>query len=968
MVDLFRYVEHDFAVPVATDAIDVANESDFQTALDDAAQGGTSRGGEDATTRVRDLAEAYLREHFASPTDDPASLGTPLNALRGVLRKLTTVTSAAVRSAVRNTFDMTAEEVVSGTEFTADLERLQNSVLAVKLVTGFDRADSTRLARQLRAAAFLQHLASTDDGELTRAELERLLGRPLRIPAALVAAAAVRRGSPTPVEHDDHGERERREALTRERDRMQSAYVALLEVPPRDLELVTPFESRADRKRDLSPLRDDDAAPREVSGNDVASAAPVLRLGPTAAQSFLSNHGEAVRELEVDLATTPIEAVVEAAGRRLTHLNQTVLPMEVATSARVFRVGGHLFADTGPTTPLAGEAQVPMPDFSKAVTRPVGIGNLQVVRQELVGYRAGEISHIENVLEGEQMRRSTRREQESETILTEETITTRTEERDHQSTDRNELASETQKESGRQTSTSGEGMTATDYGKLVENSKTNFAQTVVSKSVDSLTQQVRRQRVERERTSFVEQARHVLDNSTGAQKVRGIYQWVDKVYSLRVLNYGKRLMYDVVVPEPAAFLVQALKNAVQPETFQLTKPLDPNITPGQLNAGNYAWYASRYGVTNAVTPPPQIYDKTVSRAEAIDVTKHIKAYGIDVDPPFQVAFKLVVPEGYKAIRGYVQHVNVHLFDPPPGRTIEVFVGESQYHRVMDPGNPFLNKSFPMSGETGEIPVTLRTFARVISLSYAVALVCQRTDSAYEQWQLKTHAAIVSGYQRHLAEYEDRLSRYVAAVRAQLSRAGNYAHDPSVTREELKRAFIFLLLGEHPPAWLPTPVPAPIPPFVTLPDPVAVKKWGAVVAFFERAFEWENLMYSCYPYYWGRPQRWEEALLTQDADPQFEAFLKAGAARVVVPARPGFEAALAHYQETGDVWMGEEIPDMFADNYLSIIEEIKAANYAPGKEVCLEQWEVTLPTTLVLLKDDATLPSWTPTACTPPVEP
>ena len=40
MVDLFRYIEHDFAVPVATDAIDVTNESDFQTALGDAVQGG----------------------------------------------------------------------------------------------------------------------------------------------------------------------------------------------------------------------------------------------------------------------------------------------------------------------------------------------------------------------------------------------------------------------------------------------------------------------------------------------------------------------------------------------------------------------------------------------------------------------------------------------------------------------------------------------------------------------------------------------------------------------------------------------------------------------------------------------------------------------------------------------------------------------------------------------------------------
>ena len=39
---------------------------------------------------------------------------------------------------------------------------------------------------------------------------------------------------------------------------------------------------------------------------------------------------------------------------------------------------------------------------------------------------------------------------------------------------------------------------------------------------------------------------------------------------------------------------------------------------------------------------------------------------------------------------------------------------------------------------------------IVSLAFAAALVCQRTDSAYAQWQLKTHAAIVAGYQRQLA--------------------------------------------------------------------------------------------------------------------------------------------------------------------------------------------------------------------------
>jgi hypothetical protein len=968
MVDLFRYVEHDFAVPIATDAIDVTNQSDFQTALGDAARGGQGAEGRGAAEPVRALAKEFLTTHFESPTHDPTALGQPLDALAGALGELTTVTAATVRRVVRDCFGKTAQQTVRSADFIADRELLQNSVLAVKLVTGFDRADSSRLVRQLRAAAFLEVLAAGDETALTRRGVDRLLGRPLRIPAALLAATA-----PTPLprvrapRRDDDG-RERMLALRGERDRLQASYDALLAVPPRDLELASSADAPVERPPDPQPVSHDGEPARELSGNDIARPAPVLRLGPAARESFLSEHADAVDSLRIDLADASIDAAIEAVGRRLTKLNQEVLPLEVPTAAKVFRVGGHLFAETAPMMSLADEAPVEMPDFSQAVTRPVGIGNLQVVRQELVGYRPGDISHIENVLEGELMRRSTRREEVSETILTEETITTQAQERDQQSTDRNELASETQKESGRQSSTSGEGMTASDYGRLVENSKTNFAQTVVSKSVESLTQQVRRQRVQRERTTFVERARHLLDNSKGTEKIRGIYQWVDKRYSLRVLNYGKRLMYDVVVPEPAALLIQALKNAVQPERFQLTKPLDPNLTPGQLNTGNYAWYAAQYGVTSSVTPPPEIYSRTVAHPESVDVTKHFTAYGVDVNPAHLGAFTLRVPEGYRAVSGYVQRVNVDFLDPAPGRMMEVFIGESTYIRLGGAGNPGLNSSFTLNGQTGDIPVTFRTFARVTSLSFAVAVVCQRTDSAYAQWQLKTHATIVSGYQRQLADYEDRLSRYVAAVRTQLATAGNYAHDPMGTREELKRAFIFLLLGEHPSTWLPAPVPAPVPPAVTLPDPVVVKKWGAVVAFFERAFEWENLMYTCYPYYWGRPQRWEEMVLIQDADPQFEAFLKAGAARVVVPARPGFEAALAHYQETGDVWMGEEIPDMFGDNYLSIIAEIKAANFAPGKEICLEQWEVTLPTTLVLLKQDATLPAWTPTACSPPVEP
>ncbi|MFF8836954.1 hypothetical protein [Streptomyces sp. NPDC015130] len=1015
MVDLFRYIEHDFAVPARTDAIDATNQSTFQQDLEEAAGGGG--GGADAgpdsavddpppspAAQVRALAEKFLSERFSSPTADPTKLGQKLGGLEAALEQLPTVNTQKVQQLVQDVFGAPVAQVVAGAAFKSDLELLQNAVVAVKLATGYAAVDTATVVRQLRAASFLRHLATPASAsaspsgsvsaaappggsaapaapnpppdKLNREEVRRLLARPLRIPPGPLAAVAHPSAEGRTVRASEEGaaaetaaRHERTHTLRRERDRLQAAYDKLLAVRPEELEVTA---SEPPPPQAVATATDSGGVAVEEGRSEIGDSAAVaagpstILLAETARRRFGEDERAAMAKLDVKVDRTAVPVALDRIGQRLVSLNEELLPEEAPTTAKVYRVGGQLFAETTPVVPTAEVDQARAPDFSKAVTRPAGVGNLFVVRQETVGYRAGEISHIENVLEHEQLRRWTRRSESSEIIETEETLTSQTDERDQQSTQRNELAAETQRESGRQSSTSGDGMTSSDYGRLVENNKSNFAQSVVARSVERRTSEVRRQRVSRESRSYVERVGHVLDNHQGVEKIRGIYQWVDKVYNLRTLNYGKRLMYDVVVPEPAAVLVQALKDAAKPEHFQLVKPLDPGLYPDQINASNYMWYATQYGVTGSVTPPPAVYAKTISQTQVIEGSKKVAAYGGESHVAQQASFKLPVPEGYKAVAGYVQTTNMDYLAPPPGAALEVVVGESIHRRVQESGggNPFLNAPFTMAGETGEVPVGVRSFAQVVSVAYAVALVCQRTDEAYAQWQLKTHATIVGGYQRKLAEYEEKLARYVAATRAQLAAAGGLGHDPAVTLQELKRAFVFLLLGEHPQTWLPTPAPAPAPPGAALPDPLAVREWGSVVAFFERAFEWENLMHTCYPYYWGRPPRWQELLLTQDADPQFEAFLKAGAARVVVPVRPGFEAALAHFHETGDVWMGEEIPDMYGDHYLSIIEEIKAANRAPGEEVCVEQWEVALPTTLVLLKEDATLPAWPATTCGP----
>jgi hypothetical protein len=963
VADLFRYIEQQFAVPAPVDAIELANDSQLQTRLQDAAAG------EDAGAAVREVGGAFLSSTFPTPATDPVAGSARYQAYATQLYDMEAPTKAGIQKLVENVLGVRAADLVGTEEFRADKELLQNSVLAIKITTGFAQASADGLVRALRVIAFVERVASGLPAGLTREAVRALFERAIRVPADLLIAAPPAPQPPGAGDSDAAEANRQLLDLAERTSHLKATYESLMSLQPQHLEVHVP-DQVAERRAEV---------PRQELGQEVqggsSAAGSIVRISLQAREALPAEQQAVLDSLPLDVVRSPAAEVVAEVRRQWIDSSQQLLPATVPGPSKVYRVGQHVFAQPdipimhtmSGAGPAPAPAPAPAPDFSKAITRPVGIGNLQLVRQELIGYEASEISHIENVLEGELLRRETRRTELTELTLTEELTTTQSEERDQQSTERNELANETQNEAGQQSASSSGTTTSSSYGKLVENSKSNYAQSTTQRAVEAVTSMVRQQRVQRERKTFVEDAVHQLDNSKGNAKVRGIYQWVDKKFSVRVLNYGKRLMYDVVVPEPAAFLAQSLKDAVQPESFQLTKPAEFTLYPSQLDASNYMYYASAYGVTGSVTPPPLDFFQTVAQVDAPEFHKQIQAEGNSWEAWYYAAFKIRVPENYRAVSGYVQRTNIHWVKNLPTRILEIFIGSGSYTRWNL--NDTLNVWFTMNSETGDIPVTISSFSDdVLQLNYAVAINCQRTDEALEQWQLKTHAAITSGYQRQLADYQDKLNRYVAAVRSQLAQSANYAHDPAIERDELKKAFIFLLLGEHFSAYQATPTPAPMSPPLTPPDPTYVKKWGAMVAFFERAFEWENLMYLYYPYFWGRPERWEELVLTQDVDPEFEAFLKAGAARVVVPARPGFEAALAHYQETGDIWLGEEIPDMFSDMYVSIISEIKAANYAPGDEVCVDQWEVTLPTTLVMLKDDDTLPTWKPTPCNPPPGP
>ena len=118
---------------------------------------------------------------------------------------------------------------------------------------------------------------------------------------------------------------------------------------------------------------------------------------------------------------------------------------------------------------------------------------------------------------------------------------------------------------------------------------------------------------------------------------------------------------------------------------------------------------------------------------------------------------------------------------------------------------------------------------------------------------------------------------------------------AVIRAELKRTALALLTNQNFSGFNATKLDSLGLPY---PDAGATVALSAYIRFFEQAVEWDHLECAFLPYFWGSRSSWVSKLLGVERDPQFAAFLGSGAARVVLPIRPGYEAAFEKFLNTG----------------------------------------------------------------------
>jgi hypothetical protein len=260
--------------------------------------------------------------------------------------------------------------------------------------------------------------------------------------------------------------------------------------------------------------------------------------------------------------------------------------------------------------------------------------------------------------------------------------------------------------------------------------------------------------------------------------------------------------------------------------------------------------------------------------------------------------------------------------------------------------------------SGQVPIS--AFASYdFGYTVHVTIRMEPTANAITAWKLETYASLRDAHAEATQRYRD-------AKLATETMSGSVIDTPppalarQLVMHEMRRAAMELLMGTEGFTGLSaySVFSGSDEPFI---NHDGAARTGPRIQFMEQAFEWNNLTWTLYPYYWARRHLWagiggwKELALRATSDPDLDAFLSAGAARLVVPARPGFEAQVQLFLEYGILWAGGPVPGPDEAGYLSVADEIQSMQRGAVDGTRVDNWEVRLPTTLLIIDPDSTMP-------------
>jgi hypothetical protein len=523
--------------------------------------------------------------------------------------------------------------------------------------------------------------------------------------------------------------------------------------------------------------------------------------------------------------------------------------------------------------------------------------------------------------------------------------------------------------------------------------------------VDSLT---RESRLRRELARTEQGYDYSLRNGT-AQHVHGVYRWVDRVDTYQLFRYTDRLQLEFQIPEPAEFY-RWRRHRRDAAAEAVDQPPGWALTAADITPENLIMLAGRYRATNLPAPPdPSV---TVVRTVTVEPAAGAAGGGRPWNPP-TAAKELDIPiptdyagdmvtyegEGYPTVGEWKDEKGKDVNGARSGFATVAIGSESAVYwnggiwydptrflathgdvtdigvvNSVQPGEPPYGRAFlpigsdttlvtkpvtvAVAGATNVLKVAVSTLG-LLSCTVTFSLRCTLTKSAEQAWKLSVYDALYAAWAQWRRDYEAGQVRQELLGQTTLD-AGSSQRNEQVIREELKRELIAWLLDDTDFAGRPALKARPKDQngvetdFANMNISQAIAD-APTIQFLEQAFEWSNLSYLFYPYFWAARSKWEELSQITANDPEFERFLRAGSARVIVPTRPNFEDAVRNWLLTGVPFISGQLPSPDEDMYVSIDTEIREITAPQDGGIPGDHWQSRLTTTLLYLEREGDLP-------------
>jgi hypothetical protein len=432
------------------------------------------------------------------------------------------------------------------------------------------------------------------------------------------------------------------------------------------------------------------------------------------------------------------------------------------------------------------------------------------------------------------------------------------------------------------------GFSASSSEQSSRQQSTSRSQTLTKKASARARQEHRTSFRLAKKTQVEDQTVRTLRNPDAIHPVRYDYYQMMRRWRVDLRRYGVRLTYDLTIPQPASDLLEVYKEIA---SLDVQLELGFKFTEVKVSRVNWRALGEKYGVSLEPPPPPIV---AVQSAKVIPPYPEEDPYDDHLDE-----LRVTCPEGY-VFNSWHEYGNGYYENP---ESVFPEVDVIRMHGGKAPTSEIVFAVYVDSMKTG--------------IASAKVWFDLHPDTELA-WCTKAYAALREAANKTYLENRQMLEARRAQLLTQIESIDALTLR-KLEREEIMKGVLRWLFGPKldfaPNASMAFNADGVVGSSATQ---ATVLAFGKVVSFLHQAIEWENINYFLYPYFWTDPSTWALRLRLRNTDAIHEAFLRAGACRVVLPIRREWERAFLSFLETGSLTV--TLPG--SHPYMTIAEELE----------------------------------------------